>query len=307
MNVVISGAGGFLGKAIVNQLIKNEKYEIFALTSQIEKMQLQYEGIGKLHFIEHTKYKEIDFSKVHFLISCAFPTNAEDGVQMAQGLEYVCELLHYASVSGVKHIVDISTQSVYGTQRKYKADEGTEINLDTKYAVGKYYTELMLNTISDKCRITHYRIASLIGPGFDKRITNILIKNLIQGLPLRVVDGAQIMGYMDVRDAADAITSSLEKLDDSHNEQVYNIASNSYSLSDIVSTIVTVGREFQLETQPVVYEETGKYRNTSMEASKFREAFQWKHQYELEDTVREIFKAMLKEKNRNMVENQDGV
>ena len=65
----------------------------------------------------------------------------------------------------------------------------------------------MLNDICKNCLVTHYRIASLIGPGFDQRITNILIKNLINGIPLKVVDGAQVMGYMDVRDAANAIAA----------------------------------------------------------------------------------------------------
>lgn len=296
MKVVITGAGGFLGKAIVDELMKYEKYEIFALTSQVEKMQSQYAGSSKIHFMKHTSYNEIDFSQIDFLISCAFPTKAEDGVGMAKGLEYVCQLLNYANESGVKHIVDISTQSVYGTQRKCKADETTEINLDTKYAVGKYYTELMLNDICKNCMLTHYRIASLIGPGFDQRITNILIKNLIQGLPIRVVDGAQVMGYMDVRDAADAIVSSLAQLDVSHNGQIYNIAAESYSLSYIVDTIVEVGKEFQFKVPSIAYEETGKFRDTSVDASKFKETFNWNHRYELKDAVREIFKEMLKDK-----------
>lgn len=295
---MITGVGGFLGKAILDELIKHEKYEVLALTSQVEKMQSQYAGVRRIHFFEYTSYREIDFAWIDYLISCAFPTKAEDGTGMAQGLAYVCQLLNYANDSGVRHIIDISTQSVYGTLRKQKADETTEINLDTKYAIGKYYTEIMLNDICKNCLVTHYRIASLIGPGFDQRITNIMIKNVIQGLPIRVVDGAQVMGYMDVRDAADAIVSSLEHLDVSDNKQIYNIAAESYSLSYIAESIMKIGKEFHVKEQAIVYEETGKVRDTSVDASKFQTVFQWKPQYKLEDAVREIYKVMLKDKKQ---------
>lgn len=292
MKVVLSGAGGFLGRAIVEELIKGE-YEIIALTSQIEKCQCQYKKHENVRVIESIMYEQIDFSTVDFLISCAFPTNAEDGVAIARGLEYVCRLLNYANDTEVRHIIDISTQSVYGTQRKCKAKETTQINLDSKYAIGKYCTELMLDGICKNCALTHFRVASLLGPGFDQRIPNVLIERLMQKLPIRIVDGEQIWGYMDVRDAANAIVSSLPQLYISGGKEIYNIASEEYTLLEIIDTILKVGEENQITTESVMYEVTGKHRNTSVDASKFKKDFNWKAKYSLEDTIREIYKSKL--------------
>lgn len=293
MKIVITGAGGFLGREIVEHINKSEGYEIIALTSQTKSFELQYGRYNNIQIIDYMNYMQIDFSKIDFLISCAFPTKTEDNIAMAKGLEYVCSLLNYANTMGVKHIIDISTQSVYGTQRSYKAYETSKINLDTKYAVGKYYTELMLDNICKNCSLIHYRIASLIGVNFEQRITNIFVSKLVQGFPLHVIDGNQIMGYMDVRDAANAIVLSLPQLTAARGREIYNISAGAYSLFDIANTVIETGKEYNIVPKPMICEATGKFRDTSVDSEKFQSIFNWKARYALEDTIHDIFESKI--------------
>lgn len=293
MKVVLTGSGGFLGRHILETLSGREQYEVIALTSQTDALQSQYAGDNKICVMQSKEYGQIDFSKIDLLISCAFPTKPDDGIGLAQGMQYVCQLLCTASEAGVEQIIDISTQSVYGTQRSSEADEQTIINLDTKYAAGKYYTELMLNEICHRSRVVHYRMTSLIGPGYDQRITNVLIRRLIEGAPLRIVDGKQVMGYMDVRDGAEAVVDSIPFLRQVPHKEIFNIAGEAHSLFEITDTIVKVGYEYGLTADSIIREETGKTRNTGLNASKFRSTFEWQPRYSLEEAIREIYKEML--------------
>ena len=61
------------------------------------------------------------------------------------------------------------------------ADEQTPAVLESKYAVGKYWSELFVNTLFQGIRHTNLRMASLIGAGFDQRITNKFAKSNIVG------------------------------------------------------------------------------------------------------------------------------
>lgn len=61
------------------------------------------------------------------------------------------------------------------------ADENTVLCLESKYAVGKYATELLVNAICGKAVLhTNIGLASLIGAGFDQRIVNKMVNQIIK-------------------------------------------------------------------------------------------------------------------------------
>ena len=79
------------------------------------------------------------------------------------------------------------------------ATEETSLNLETKYAVGKYATELLVNKICRNIPHTNLRMASLIGEGFEQRITNKLVAKAILGGDLDIIGGETTIWLLKCR------------------------------------------------------------------------------------------------------------
>ena len=129
-------------------------------------------------------------------------------------------------------------------------------------------------------------MASLIGPGFDQRITNKFAKKVIDGEQITVVGGEQRFGYLDVRDAASGIINVA--LSDGDWDEIYNLGNDaSYTLIDIAQTAVEVGREMGFDAKNIVVAdgESASYQNSSLVCQKINSNYSWKAEYDLKETL----------------------
>lgn len=188
--ILITGAGGFLGRYLIEACFHKE-FEIIAISSQKESLYKQFSGTDIL-VVDKLEALSTDWSKIDVLINCAFPRNV-DGEKIAEGLEYVAKVLEKANRDGVGFVINISSQSVYSQNRCEAANENTSVCLDTKYAIGKYVTELMTNSICREIRHTNLRMASLIGPEFEQRLVNKFIKSALVGENLKLIGASCII------------------------------------------------------------------------------------------------------------------
>ncbi|MBQ9300182.1 MAG: NAD(P)-dependent oxidoreductase [Clostridia bacterium] len=291
MKILITGAGGFLGKHIIGQMTRTGKNIIFATSLSFDGLEA-YEG--KICFIPNADIMSFDFSQIDLVINCAFP-RAADGAGYARGIHFLSELLKRIQPFDRCGMMDISSQSLYPSSRRFPADEDTPLALETEYDVGKYCVELLMDAVLCGHKRVHLRLASLIGPDFDQRIVNRFARAVAQGGDLVVNGGKQLFGFLDVRDCADAICSvaaQWDKVDD--RGQVFNVgAEKSKSLLEIAQTVVSIGREFGFDQARIVIGAPDVWKNTGLNAAKFCDRFSWKPRYGLEDTVREIYKRLV--------------
>lgn len=241
--IIITGAGGFLGSNLTAALTRKAECVVYALSAHGDQMQ-------QVNTMKNIQYccKDIIFSiegeqilDDSIVVNCAFPRNTS-GDEMADGLRYVQSLFDRLSECGAKAVINISSQSVYSQTREELATEETIVSLGSSYAVGKYATELMLESVCKKAGIpyTNLRMASLIGPGFDQRIVNRLVKQALLGETLRVVRSNQKFGFLDIEDAVKAIIRLLEA-DITQWRSIYNIGNGKeYSIEYIVQHIKDV-------------------------------------------------------------------
>lgn len=285
MKIAITGAGGFLGRNILERL-KREDCEVYAFSSQENRLQLQYPDVETFHFMN---VEEKIPDGIDVLLNCAFPRN-EDGEQMAIGLDYIQEVFCQCAEKGVSVAVNISSQSVYSQKREACADESFLLNLESKYAVGKYATELFLNTICRNIPHTNIRMASLIGKDFRQRIVNKFVGIAMKEKKLSVMAGNQAYGYMDVRDAADAIVTMCMDYENAGSwSEVYNLGIQAtYSLIDIASEVrKQVEKELGCRVKLKITQQD-VFLNTALNSDLFYRTFHWHPKFSLEDTVREI-------------------
>lgn len=284
MKVLITGGGGFLGQHLISDVLACGKHEVYAMSSQKEVLNEKFGQSG------HFKVVDSVPGDLDVLISCAFPRNA-DGLSLANGLDYISALYKEAVCMNVKSVVNISSQSVYSSQRQTAADESEAVNLESKYAVGKYAVELLTNSIFSGIPHTNIRMASLIGVGFDQRITNKFVKQVVAGNDLRIVGGRQQYGFLDVRDAASAIIK-VALADPAHWDEVYNLGTDgAYTLEEIANCVVAVGARLFGKNASVQVGEEAPWFGSALDSSRLKKQLGWEPKLSLEEIVCDIFRA----------------
>lgn len=286
MKIAVIGAGGFLGTAVLRRLSGSD-VEVVAVSSQAERLCKEFGNVGNIVIVG--KLADIQ-EGIDVLVNCAFPRDT-DGERIALGMEYIQSVFSMAMERNVCSVINISSQSIYGQRRLTAADENSPLNLESTYAVGKYASELLVGSICKDLSYTNIRLASLVGPGLEQRVINKMIQHVIDGEAIYVRGGGQIFGYLDVRDAADAIVKACiyagngEQLD-----SIYNLGcETNHTLRDIVDEIKKIAKEIFSIPVKVVYEESQEMLNSALVSERFYKKFDWRPKVSMEETICFLF------------------
>lgn len=295
MKILISGAGGFLGSEVIRQLLDRGNYDVFAYTSQKDKLKAKFSNNNNLTCFDYEDWKNenIPFDEIDVLINCAF-ARTSDGKELASSLDFTNEFMSDAASGGVGGIINLSSQSVYSQTREFAATESTTVIPESLYAVTKYSTELLISNICKNFNVpyTNLRLASLVGQGFDVRLTNRFIKSAINGETIKIIGGRQIISYMDVRDAADGLIA-LASVDPYIWKPIYNFGvEESYRLPQIAEIVKKIAYEFISESVNVEVKEGKDFLNLSLDCTSFYADTSWKPKYNMEIIIRDIFEHL---------------
>ena len=295
MKILVSGAGGFLGSQLIGQLLAKGSYEVLAYTSQKEKLINRFNNNKALKTYDYEDWKNglIPFGEIDLLINSAF-ARTSDGKDLASSLDFTNDFMTDAAREGIGGIINISSQSVYSQQRQEAARENTLVIPESLYAVTKYATELLVKNICESSNVpySNLRLGSLVGKGFDLRLTNRFIKSAINGETIKIFGGKQIISYMDVRDAADGLIA-LASVDPKKWRPVYNFGvEERYKLPQVAELVKKIAAEFISNEVNIEVNEGPDFLNLSMDSSKFYEDTSWTPKYNMERIIRDIFEDL---------------
>ncbi len=243
--IIITGASGFLGSNLLEKIKNDNRYQIYAFSQRQDELKKKIKGDN----IEYKKRDDIFDEKIinnSTVINCAFPRN-DSGNGYANGLRYIQNVFKFSVHNNANRIINISSQSIYNTQRTYPATEDDIPCLDTPYSIGKFASELLLESSCDNYDLnyTNIRMASLIGPEFEQRIINRLVRQAIESSSIKVDDDNQKFGFLDVEDAVNGLIAIIKNEKGHKWEKVYNMGSaKAYSLKEIAKTIEDVLSEY---------------------------------------------------------------
>lgn len=290
MNILITGAGGYLGTELINQLL-GTKHRVYALSSNKGKISQRFGEKVVCYSNDELLSAKVNLSDIDVVVHCAF-ARTQEGKDIADSLYFTKEVFKLASYNGCD-IINISSRSVYGQNPNIPWTEDSDISPDSLYALAKLSSELLTETISDsKTSYTNIRLAGLLEPTFDDRIVNKFIDNAIKGNNIKIIGGKQQFSFLDIRDAAAGIVSLLE-IPSKKWAHIYNLGfTKSYNILEIADTVKIVAKDFNIDTD-VVHEHSDATLYAEIDSSKFYAYTNWKPKYDMKKIVRSIFKHKL--------------
>jgi UDP-4-amino-4-deoxy-L-arabinose formyltransferase/UDP-glucuronic acid dehydrogenase (UDP-4-keto-hexauronic acid decarboxylating) len=247
--VLILGVNGFIGNHLSERLLRDERYEIYGLdigSDAIEHLRHH----PRFHFVEgdisiHSEWIEYHIKKCDVVLPL---------VAIATPIEYtrnplrVFELDFEENLKIVRHCVKYnkrvifpSTSEVYGMCQDSHFDENTSnlivgpINKQRWiYSVSKQLLDRVIWAYGDKgLKFTLFRPFNWMGPRLDRldsarigssRAITQLILHLVEGTPIRLVDGGeQKRTFTDVDDGIEALARIIENRDGKCDGEIINI------------------------------------------------------------------------------------
>jgi UDP-glucose 4-epimerase len=310
MKILVTGAAGYVGRAVVNDLLTHGE-QVVALVH--EQMPDFPDGVDTLR---------ADLSDGRALAAAVRDT---DGICHLAGLARARlgnrppAHYHAVNVTGTAHVLDAmaaetkrtgrpgslvfaSTSTVYGHPARQPVDEASARDLVNPYATSKAAAEDLIGRQTDTGALgaTTLRIFNAAGASAgraDQDLSRIIPRAVAAAtrptFPLEINgDGTAVRDFVHVRDVAAAFTRAL-RANSPGRQAVYNLGAHPASVRDVVESVVRLtGRPLPLQHRPAVAEEA---RVLIADTTAISTELDWAPTTEgLDDLVRDQWRAVLR-------------
>lgn len=308
MNILVTGAAGFIGSNFVRMLIgRGEQSKLIALdkltyAGNLANLQdlmkdprltfvrgdiCEEQLIAKL-FKEHAITHVVHFAaESHvdrsILSSGPFIQTNVVGTQV---------LLDVAKANSVERYLQVSTDEVYGTlpedQPDVKFTEETPLAPNSPYSASKAAGDCLVrsyfHTFHMPVLIT--RCSNNYGPyHFPEKLIPLFVTNLMEGKKVPLYgDGLNVRDWLYVEDHCDAIWTVLRK---GKPGEVYNIGGNNELTNRRITEVVLreMGKDWDASVQ-YVKDRPGHDRRYAIDAGKIKRELGWEPKHRFEDAIK---------------------
>ncbi len=295
--ILITGAGGFLGRYLIEALVSESRYKILAFDLTTELLKKRFTQFEQIEFYENADFlnKNIPFDQVNLIIHCAFSRSSE-GKALAGSLDFTKKMLLASEQHNIQSFINISSRCVYGQNPDTPWTEQTIVYPDSMYALAKYSSELMTNQIASTTDLncTNIRLAGLNSPGLDERITSIFIKKIIDRQPIKIIGGKQNFSFLDIRDAANGIVALINNSNPEEWQDIYNFGPpHTHSIIELADMIAEASKNYVKHKVNIEIERTNVELFAQMDSSLFYQITGWRPQYDMRAIIRSIFEYQM--------------
>jgi nucleoside-diphosphate-sugar epimerase len=306
MNILITGATGYLGAEVIRSLLPYRKHKLYALVRSEEKFQ------RLLHWCNADNQQLLPLKAdicelsdlpagIDTIIHAAACRLDNDPIEAEKvNIAATTNLLNLAVKSGANRFIYLSSQSIYGWQGA-PWSEKAPASPKGIYAGSKYAGEKAVCRFDDRLNYLILRPARMCGVSLFTRWNELIPRfvNLIyQGKPISIYgDGNQRYDLIHVSDVAGFTAKIPEMYPDGWND-VYNIGSGgSMSLNEIVENLTHIASEMQLPPVQVIYKPqtgSGSPSHLELDTTHVRDKTCWIPHYRISDILRGYMTAYSK-------------
>jgi nucleoside-diphosphate-sugar epimerase len=272
VNILIIGAGGFIGSHLCEEILNNRPdWKIVALDIASNKIEhllsfknLEYHNVNILNDLDATEEYVKNCDVVFPLAAIASPlVYVQDPLRVFE-LDFEANLrIVKSAVKYGKRIIFPSTSEVYGMCENNAFDEdnspcvtGPICKQRWIYSCSKQMLDRVIYAygIRDGLHYTLFRPFNWIGPRLDdinnknsgnSRVVTQFLSNILHGKNISLVDGgSQIRCFTYISDGVDALVKIIES--SNADKQIFNVGNphNRYSIRELADTIVSLAQKY---------------------------------------------------------------
>lgn len=267
MRILITGARGFVGQHLTNELVKLG-HKVFVLDQENLRNAPDLQGIwigadiGSYAALEHA----FESAKPDVVYHLAAVT----GVAISYEQEELClrtnvlgtyNVVKAAVKSGVSRIIFASSREVYGETRGRSTGEGAETRPNNLYGLTKLMGEEVVrwHCVTGRCKYVIFRITNVYGPGGEKYGIHKILKKINAGETVTVMGGKQLMNFIYITDIIAAFSKALRN--HKADNQVFNLAGpDTMTIEEAVARICSItGKKAAMNKGPMRPTETMRF------------------------------------------------
>lgn len=231
--VVLTGAGGKIGRALIERILEKTAWRVLAFSSSLEqkpewKDRVTAHGNDEILTLLPT-LKKVD-TCVHMAFSRRFNTNSE----IALSLDFSSNLYKAALACGSR-VINLSTVGVYGLNPDFPSENTTPAP-DSLYSMAKYGSEVLMHSYfqDSNVSVTNLRLSGIVQ---SQRVLPFFIENAKTKGEIQITGGKQQFSWIDIEDAVDALIALIAF--DGEWRPVYNVTLNKerYQITELAAAV----------------------------------------------------------------------
>lgn len=264
MRVLITGGGGFLGSRIALRLAARGDRVIAFDTASSAKLS----GVANVSVVVgditdmHDLAEVFSSNSIDVVVHCAGIVGVLSSIENPLRVVEVnilgsLKLLESMRMFGVKRMIHISSNEVYGDYQAAIIDEEHALKPQLPYGVSKVAVEQLGRTYRDLYGLEciNLRGAWIYAPDFPRpRLPNLIVDQVRRGEAVRIDQGGDsVMDYVHAEDFVDATLAALDCR--GHRHDAYNIGSGvGISLFELAELIEKIAPAADISIGPGRYE-----------------------------------------------------
>jgi len=285
MNILITGAGGFIGQRFL-QALRETSHNVYALCYQAEEG--CFEEVKDVFVRDITESFQIPgfFDCVFHLAACNL-TNVGGSDYEAYHRINVQGTEHVIKAMKTKHFVFMSTALVYRREGG-AVDENSSIEPSGDYAKSKWEAEELCRQYFSENQLTIFRPVNIVGPGqAEKAVIPVFFQKALHNENLELIHPKDtLLQFLYVDDVIGAFQRLLKR---NHGCGIVNLAPNvSIALWELAEAIVKQTKS----SSEICYLREGKAVQSQILAQKAKDVLGWQAQILPEEIIQNYHKNL---------------
>jgi CDP-glucose 4,6-dehydratase len=284
--VLVTGASGFVGSHLVNQLISKHAKVI---TLSKKRLKSSTKVINEIGFVEN--FERLNDIMKRYKVNTIFHLAAQPIVEIGQdnpiktfevNIKGTWNILECARENNIQKVIIASTVHVYGDNPKVPFKEEYFPQPSRPYETSKACADLLAQSFADTYDLSVEipRFVNIYGPGdfnFSRLIPKV-IKSILQGEQPEVWDVGSIRDFLYIDDATAAYLMTAEKrLDNKKRLRIFNFGTGEQiKIYDLVQKIIQImGKGIKVKIEQLPEERSNEIKKQYVSIAKAKRELGW--------------------------------